>query len=95
MISLLVGVTLSIVFPILVCFHRKRVFAAWAKLASVIACICGLGWGFLGWKLSDVFISDLNYDSYRAYGLRGLLGGICIGLVFSIIVSRPYVKRVV
>ena len=94
LISLLVGVTLSIVFPILVCFHRKRVFATWAKIASIVACISGLGWAFFSWELTYCFISDLSYDFYRAYDVKGLLGGICIGLVFSVLISKPYVKRV-
>ena len=92
-ILLLAGATLSIAFPILVCFSRKRVYAIWAKITSVIACISGLVWFFLSWRLSDVFISDLNYNYYRAYALKGLFGGICIGLCFCIIVSKPYVKR--
>ena len=94
LMSLLVGITSSIVFPIIVCFHRTRAFAAWAKIASIVACISGLGWGFLSWKLTYCFISDLSYDFNRAYDVKGLLGGICIGLVFSVLISKPYVKRV-
>ena len=93
-IFLLASAGLAIAFPILVCFSRKRVFAIWAKIASIIACISGLAWAFMSLRLSDAFISDLNYDFYRAYVLKGLFGGICIGLVFCIIVARPYVKRV-
>jgi phosphotransferase system glucose/maltose/N-acetylglucosamine-specific IIC component len=93
-LSLLAVTSLSVAFPVFVCFSRKRPFATWAKIASIIAYIAGLGWGFLSWRLTDVFISDLNYDYFGAYNLKGLFGGICIGLVFSIIIARPYVRRV-
>jgi hypothetical protein len=87
-------VALSIAFPIFVCFHRKLHFASWAKLASTIACIFGLGWGYYDFKVTYIFVADMNYDLCRDYGLKGLFGGICIGLVFSILVAKPYVKRV-
>jgi|ERR1035437_807859 hypothetical protein len=91
-ISLLVGITCSILLPILVCFHRKRVYARWAKIISIMACIAGLGWGVLGLVLlhSSIVISD----RLRLEGINGMLGGICIGLVLSVMIARPYEKRV-
>ena len=86
LISLLVGIVFSILLPIVTCFHRKRVYALWARLASLLACIAGLGWGFIG------LVADTDYP--RTEGIRGLLGGICIGLVVSILISKPYEKRV-
>jgi hypothetical protein len=85
--------SLSILLPILVCFHRKRVYVTWAKIASLMACIAGLGWGFLGLALSYSSIAGLDYS--RIEGIKGMLGGICIGFVLSIIIARPYEKRVV
>ena len=70
-------------------------FAIWAKIASILACVSGLGWSFFSFKLHYAVISDLNYDFDRAYAVKGLLGGICIGIVFSILIAKPYVKRVV
>ena len=88
------GALLSIVFPIFVCLNPKLAFALWARIASVFACVFGIAWVLLSFRLSYAFISDLNYDFYGAYCLKGLFGGICIGLVFCIIVARPYAGRV-
>ena len=87
---LLVGTIFSIALPVVVWFDRKRIFVAWARITSIIACIAGLGWAFLGWLIS---ISTMD-DYSRIEGIKGLFGGICIGLVLSIMIARPYVKRV-
>jgi len=92
LISLLVGMFLSIVLPTLVFFNRSRVYAAWAKITSVIVCMVGLGWGFLGLMLSHSEISGKDYS--RLDGIKGMLGGICIGLVLGIMIARPYQKVV-
>ena len=92
LISLLVGIVFSIVLPIVVWFDRKRIFAAWARIVSLIACIAGLGWGFIGLALIHSSVSDVDYS--RQEGIKGMLGGICIGLVLSLLISKPYVKRV-
>jgi hypothetical protein len=82
--------TFSIALPVVVWFDRKRVFAVWARITSIIGCIAGLCWGFLGWVLANSTLDDYS----RVEGIKGLFGGICIGLVLSIIIARPYVKRV-
>jgi hypothetical protein len=92
-IGLLICVALSIFFPIFVFFNRTLRFATWAKIASILVCIFGLGWAYYGWKLRYVFVADMNYDPCRDYEIRGLLGGICAGLVFSVLIAKPYVKR--
>jgi len=92
LISLLVGIVFSIILPIGVWFDRKRSFATWAKIISIIACMAGLGWGFIGLALLHSSVSDLDYSRHE--GIKGVLGGICIGLVLSLLISKPYVKRV-
>ena len=89
-IPLLVGAIFSIALPIVVWFDRKRVFVAWARITSIIACIAGLGWAFLGWLIAIATLDDYS----RIEGIKGMLGGICIGLVLSLLISKPYVKRV-
>ena len=91
-ISLLVGITFSILLPIVVCFHRKRVYVRWAKIISIMACIAGLGWGILGLVLWHSSI--VTSDSFRLEGIKGMLGGICIGLALSVMIAKPYEKRV-
>ena len=91
--GLLICVASSIVFPIFVFFHRTLHFANWAKIASIVVCILGLGWAYYSWKLRYVFIADMNYDPCRDYEIKGFLGGICVGLVFSVLIAKPYVKR--
>ena len=92
LISLLVGIFFSIIFPIVICFHRKRVFALWARIASVIVCLAGLGWGFIGLALLHSSVIDWNYS--RQNGIKEMLGGIGVGLCLSILLSKPYEKRV-
>jgi hypothetical protein len=92
LISLLVGINFSILLPIVVWFDRKRIFVTWARIASIIACIAGLGWGFIGLALLHSSVIDWNYS--RQEGIKGMLGGICIGLALSLLISKPYVKRV-
>ena len=92
-IGLLICVALSIVFPFFAFFHRTLHFIAWAKIASIVVCIFGIGWGYYSWKLRFCFMADMNYDPCRDYEIKGLLGGICVGLSFSVLVARPYVKR--
>ena len=91
-ISLLVGIVFSILLPIVTCFSRKRIYASWARIASLAACVAGLGWGVLGYVLlhSTVSVSE----SVRLEGIKGMLGGICIGLAISIMIAKPYEKRV-
>jgi len=92
LITLWVGIIFSILLPIVICFSRKRIYASWARIASLAACVAGLGWGVLGLVLlhSTVSVSE----SVRLDGIKGMLGGICIGLAISIMIAKPYEKRV-
>jgi hypothetical protein len=92
LITLLVGIVFSILLPIVTCFSRKRIYARWARIASITACIAGLGWGILGLVLLHLTVSVS--ESIRLEGINGMLGGICIGLAISIMIAKPYEKRV-
>ena len=92
LITLLVGIVFSILLPIVTCFSRKRIYASWARIASITACIAGLGWGVLGLVLLHLTVSVSK--SIRLEGINGMLGGICIGLAISIMIAKPYEKRV-
>lgn len=93
LILLLLAPTSSLVLVGLLFFHRGRVYAAWAKVASILAFIAAAGWGALGFVLMHWRSYHLNRDSYYAFvGLKGILGGIAIGFIFSILMARPYTK---
>jgi hypothetical protein len=50
---LIVGTIFPILFAGFVFFDPRRIYAPWAKLASVFVAIAGLGWGSLGFLLMD------------------------------------------
>jgi hypothetical protein len=94
LILLVLGPTCSLVLVGLLFFHRNRIYATWAKLASILALIAGSGWGALGLVLMDWRSYHLTRHSYYTFvGLKGMLGGIAIGFTFSILIARPYTKR--
>ena len=88
-ISIPVGIIACILLPIVTWFNRKRSYAAWAKIASLIACAAGLGWGFLAFALLH---SSASHSSRQA-AVKNLLAGICIGIVISMWISKPYERR--
>src|SRR5271170_2165344 len=92
LITVLIGMTFSIALPVVVCFHRKLKFARWARTVSILACITGMAWGILCLKLLDMEGPDAG--NFRLDQIKEKLGGICIGLALSIIIARPYEKRV-
>src|SRR5688572_4980014 len=50
---LIVGTIFPILFAAFVFFDPRRIYAPWAKLASVFVAIAGLGWGTLVFLLMD------------------------------------------
>ena len=94
MILLMLAPACSLALVALTFFHRNRVYVAWAKIASILAFIAGFGWGALGFLLMYWRSHYLSRDSYYTLvGLKGILGGIAIGFIFSILIARPYSKR--
>ncbi len=62
-------------------FHRNRVYATWAKIASIVTFIAASGWGGLHIVLMDSRSYPLTRDShYKLVGIKGMLAGIAIGL---------------
>ena len=94
LILLLLAPTCSLVLVGLLFFHRNRVYAAWAKVASILALIAASGWGALGFVLMHWRSYHLTRGSYYTFvGLKGMLGGIAIGFTLGILMARPYGKR--
>ena len=92
--ELVTGAILSIAFFGLVLFHTGRSYAGWAKIASALACIAALGWAGLGFYLLHPRHLHISRDTYFALlAVKHLLGGVCIGLVFSVLLARPYRRR--
>jgi hypothetical protein len=78
-VTLIVGPLFTLVFAALICFHRRRHYATWAKITSIVSCVAGLGWFALGIMIADWKSYHLTRDAYFT-------------LVISILVARPYRK---
>ena len=92
-IPLAVGAIFPIIFAALVFFHRSRVYATWAKVASIIFCIACLGGEslqllLLRWR--SIHLTPQKY--YDLVGVRDLLFGLGVGFMVSILLARPYEK---
>lgn len=84
----------SLVLVGLLFLDRNRVYATWARIASIIAFIASSGWGTLGIVLMDWRSYHLTRESYfTLLGIKGMLGGIAIGFSLSILMARPYAKK--
>jgi len=79
--------------PISVIFSRRQVWEPWAKLASILLCVLGLGWTGLGFSL--IRMGDAEYGPIGVIltHARTFVGGVCLGLVLGLLLARPY-KRV-
>jgi hypothetical protein len=87
------GATLSLVLVASGFLSRKRVVAAWAKITSIIACAAAIAWARLGLVLLDYKSYHLTPDTYyRLLGIKGMLGGVAMGIALSILIARPYRK---
>ncbi len=90
-ILLAVGTIFSFVFLLLVFFNRKRVYAKWAKTLSILACVAAIGWASLGLFFLRPHVRYFSTQlSYRVVSVQGVLGGMCLGFIFSIGIARPY-----
>ena len=91
-ILLVVGMILAVMIPIVTFANRCRVYAAWAKTASILVCIVGVAWGFLGLGLLYLN-SSMSRQAYFTLGrVKTLLGGICVGVLLAFLIARPYQK---
>jgi hypothetical protein len=74
-------------------FSRKRAYATWAKVAYIIASIAGLVWGIVGFVVwPSVHVTRQTYS--LLFALKNMCGGILIGFLLSVLIARPYQKRV-
>ncbi len=81
----------SVVLVGMIFLHRRRIYAAWAKVSAIVAAIAGVGWGVLGFVLLHSRSYHLTRDVYyRLVGIKGMLCGIAIGFTLSILIARPY-----
>ena len=66
-----------------------RSYALWAKIASVIAALAGLGWGAFGYAASHQLYSS-RYGYFLFLALKHMCGGLAIGFVMTVAMARPY-----
>ncbi len=87
---LLVVAVGCIATPISVICSRRRAFEAWAKVASILLSVLGLGWAVLALSLirmGDAVTSPIGVILTRA---RIFVGGFCLGLILGLLLARPY-----
>src|ERR1017187_5996239 len=88
------AVIVPIILSLSTFFDRRRVYAAWAKVASIVVCRAGLGWWSLHLVLlhwSSLHLSRETY--YQLVALKGILFGVAVGFSISILIARPYQMR--
>jgi hypothetical protein len=73
--------------------NRKRRYATWAKLAYVLACVAGFGWGILGVILWPPFHLARHSYFFALFALKYVFAGMIIGLLISVLIAQPYERR--
>jgi hypothetical protein len=82
----------SIVVSVGMFLSRRRIYDTWAKVASVLLCVFGLVWAVIGFILPH-FTASTSWPAHIALVMsRSFLCGVCVGLLISIIIARPYKK---
>jgi TRAP-type C4-dicarboxylate transport system permease small subunit len=88
------GAILPTVFAGLIFFHRRRIYATWAKGTSIIVAIGGFVWGSIHWVLLHSRSWHLTRDTYYLLvGYRGVVTGLTVGFALSILIARPYKNK--
>src|SRR5438067_13707908 len=83
----------SVIFVGYVFLSRRYIFAGWAKVVSVIACLTALGWGVLGFMLLHSRDYQLTrYTHNKLVGIKGTLAGLAIAFLLSVLIARPCQK---
>jgi len=94
-ILLAAGVAVPVALAFHVFLNRSLIYTTWAKRGIIIICLAALVWGGLDWVLLHSRSFHLTRGAYdKLVGIRGLLGGVCIGMALSIWLARPYRKNV-
>ncbi len=69
---------------------RRRIWADWAKHVAIAICGAFLTWGVLALVLDRLY-SSMPRDTWAALDhIKGLLGGMGVGMVCTILIARPY-----
>jgi hypothetical protein len=92
LIILVVVAVGCIAVPISVIFSRRRVWEAWAKVASILVCCFGLGWAGLAFSLIRMAGALSAPTEVLLTRARIFIGGVCLGLILGLVLARPYKK---
>jgi|SRR5579884_1477515 hypothetical protein len=92
-ILLAIGAIGPVVLAVKAFRDRKRLYATWAKVAYVLACIAGFGWGILGLILWPPFQLARQGYFFPLLALKYMFGGMVIGFLISVLIARPYERR--
>ena len=90
LIILVLAAVGCIAAPISVICSRRRVFEAWAKLASILLCLFGLGWTGLAFSLIRMGDAAYGPTGVTLTNARIFVGGVCLGLILALLLARPY-----
>jgi hypothetical protein len=82
----------SIAFPIWMFSSRRRLYETWARIVSVCVCIFGLGYAVSGFILVHLEASSSGSAHIVLIMTRSFCCGVGAGLLFSIVIARPYKK---
>jgi hypothetical protein len=91
--QLVVGAILPVILIGFIFVDPRRIYAPWAKLASIFAGMAALGWGILGFLLIDPQrLHTTRHVYFVLLAFKHSLIGIALGFLFSIWMARPYRK---
>jgi len=79
---------IPVAFALLIWLDRRRSYARWAKIMSLVGCAAGIGWDII--TLLQPPLSMKRYPFLLAVSVKQLLSGVFIGIVISIVIARPY-----
>jgi len=77
-----------IAVPIAVICSRRRLFETWAKAASILLCVFGLGWTTLAFSLIRMGDAASGPSGVALSHARTF----CLGLILGILIARPWKK---
>ena len=80
-------------FAIVVWLDRRRPYPRWAKIASLIACVAGVGWDVI--TLVQRPLPMQRYPFLLTVSVKQLLSGVFLGIFISIAIARRFEKDAV
>jgi zinc transporter ZupT len=91
LILIIASMLMAIGFTVIVWVFRRPPYPHWAKLASLIGCVAGVSWSVI--TLFQHPFSIQRYPFVTTVSVKQVLGGIFLGIVISIGISRRYDKH--